>query len=136
MRLDGKRQPARVTDGGAEQHVVRKDQVGRHVRAQRGGVECDVACPFVDGEILQQLRLHTLVPIEHENGEQPADVRTEHLGSREVVTLGMRLLADHDDVVAGAAPFTREGTRVDVGSSSTEQVAVPEQDPHGPAPCG
>ena len=49
----------------------------------------------------------------------------------EVVALGMPLLADDGDVVAGVAPLARERARVDVGARTAEQVAVPEQDPHG-----
>jgi hypothetical protein len=48
----------------------------------------------------------------------------------------MRLLADHDDVMAGAAPFARDRTRVDVRSRSAEQIAVPEQNSNGPAALG
>ena len=42
----------------------------------------------------------------------------------------MRLLADHDDLVAGIAPFAGERPRVDVRSGPAEQIAVPEQDLH------
>ena len=113
--------------------MVREDHIGRHLRAQRGRIERDVAFTFGPREVLQQLRLDALVAVEHEDGEQPADIRHEDLRPPDVVALGMRLLADHDDVMAGTAPFTRDRTRVDVRSRSAEQIAVPEQDPHGPA---
>jgi hypothetical protein len=47
--------------------VVRKHEVGRHVRAQRRRVQGDVAVTFGAREVLQQLCFDALVAIEHED---------------------------------------------------------------------
>ena len=40
------------------------------------------------------------------------------------------VLGEHDHLVPGTAPLSRERARVDVGSRSSQEVPVPEQDPH------
>jgi len=52
------------------------------------------------------------------------------LGAAEVEPLGMRLLGEHDDVVALPAPFAGELTGVDVRARAPEEVSVPDEDPH------
>ena len=124
----------RHADGGAdrrtEQHVVGEDQVGGKMLAHGRGVQPDVALALRSAEGLQQLRLEPFVTVEHEDGQQPADVRPHHARAADVVCLRLRLLAEDDDVVSCAAPLARERTRVDVRSRPAEQVAVPEQDAH------
>ena len=132
--LHHKRQPAGIGDGSTHQHMVREHEIGGHLRAQRGSVERDVAVSLGSREVLQQLRLDAFVAVEHEDGQQTADVRAEHLRSPEVVALGIGLLANDDDVVTGAAPLTCECTCIDVRPRSAEQVPVPEQDPHRARP--
>ena len=81
--------------------------------------------------VLEQLHLVALVAVEHEGGQQAADIRPDDPCRADVVTLGMRLLAEDDDVVPRAAPLPREGARVDVRAGAAEEIAVPEQDAHG-----
>ncbi len=67
MRLDDEWQAACDPDRSAEQHVVRKHEIGGHVRAQRRRVQGDVAVTFGAREVLQQLCFDALVAIEHED---------------------------------------------------------------------
>ena len=112
--------------------MVREDEVGGQQRAQRLRVRLDVRVALGAREVLQQPRLEPLVPVEHEDRQQPVrQLRHDDLRAAEVVPLRVPLLADDVDVVAGAAPLARERTRVDVRAGAAEQVAVPEEDPHG-----
>src|SRR4029453_8922633 len=74
--------------------------------------------------------LVALVAVEDEDGQQTTDVRPHNRCAAEVVALGVRLLAQHGDVVAGARPFPRKSTGVDVRARSSQQIPVPQQDPH------
>ena len=83
-------------------------------------------------EVDEQPRLEPLVPVEDEDGQQAVrQIRHDDVRAAEAVALRMPLLADDRDVVAGKAPLARERTRVDVGAGSSQEVAVPEQHPHG-----
>ena len=84
-------------------------------------------------EVLQQLRLQALVPVEHEDRQQLArQLRHDDARAAEVVVApACRVLADDGHVVAGEAPLARERARVDVRTGAAEEVAVPENDPHG-----
>src|SRR2546430_2420513 len=82
------------------------------LRAEGGRVQRDVALALGAREVLEQLRLEPLVAVEHEDGQKAADVRPEYARSPEVVALRVRLLADHDDVMTGAAPFAGQRARV------------------------
>src|SRR5207247_1499358 len=73
----------------------------------------------------------TLVPVEDEHRQQSGDLRTHDAYAPEVVLRRTRLLAEDDDIVTGSAPLARERARVHVRARPAEQVAVPEQDPHG-----
>ena len=133
--LDGEARAARGTDRPAEQDVVAEDEVGRKVTDERTGIGLDPAVELVGAAVLHELDLVPLVAVEHEHGQQPADVRPDDRGSAEVVQLRPRLLAEDGDVVPGARPLTRELARVHVGARAAEQVAVPEQDAHGLHPA-
>ena len=132
VRLDRVAQAARGADRAAEQDVVREHEVGRCELAQRGRVRLDVALALLEREVLEQPRLEPLVAVEHEHGQQAAGSsgRTTSRAA-EVERLRMPLLADDGDVVPGPRPLARQRPRVDVRARSAEQVAVPDQDPHG-----
>ena len=132
MRLHPKRHPGRRADGRSEQDVVREDDVRGQKRAQRGSVRLDVRVALGHGEVLQQLRFEPRIAIENEHG-QPASrqLRRDDTRSGQIEVLGRTLLTDDDDVVAGAAPLACERARVDVRPRAAEQVAVPEENPHG-----
>ena len=55
--------------------MVGEDEVGGQELAEGRGVRLDVALTLRGGEVLQQLRLEALVAVEHEDGQQAADVR-------------------------------------------------------------
>ena len=122
--------PVAAPDRPTEEDVVREDDVGGQERAERRRVRVDPAVELVPGAILDPLHVVALVAVDHERGQQPADVGSERLRGAEVVPLRLRLLREHDDVVAGAAPLAREHARVDVRARAAEQVAVPEEDAH------
>ena len=118
-------------NAAAEQDVVREHDVGRQLFADRRGVQGDVAVAFGGSEVRQHPRLDAFVAVEHEHRQQAADVGPDDRGAAELVELRVRLLTEDDDLVAGGAPFAGERTRVDVRARAAEEVAVPEQDPHG-----
>ena len=129
MRLDAEGHPARRADGPSEQDVVREDEVCRPELAQGGRVRRDVRVALRRREVDEEARLEPLVAVEDEDGQQPLrQVGDDERRAAEVVVLGMPLLADDRDVVAGEAPLPREGARVDVRSRSSEEVPVPEMD--------
>ena len=108
MGLDGEGQTTRSSYGAAEQHVVGEDEIGRCELTEDGGVGLDETISLFLRRFLQELRLHPLVPVEHEDRQEAADVGSHRLRAAEVVELGVRLLRHHDDVVAGPAPLTRD----------------------------
>ena len=120
VRLDREARPRSAPDGRPEQHVVREDEVGRQVLAQRRGVRLDVAVALGLREVLQQPRLEPLVPVEHERPAAARRARAARPPRRRGRTLRMRLLAEDDDVVARAAPLARERPRVDVRAGAAE----------------
>ena len=130
VRLDRVPGPRRRRHGPAEHDVVREHEVGRQMRPERFGVRRHVALAFVRGQVLHETHIHALVLVEHEGGQQPADVRADDGRPAEVVFLRVRLLREHGHVVAGAAPLARERARVHVRPGPAEQVPVPEQDAH------
>ena len=93
-----------------------------------GGVRLDPRVELLARAVLQQLHVVALVVVEHEDGQQPADVGPDDLGAAEVVALGMRLLAENGDVVTRARPLSRELARVDVRPRPAQQVPVPDED--------
>jgi len=130
VRLDAERHARREPDGRSHQHVIREHDVRRQQVAKHRRVRLDVGGALGLREVLEVLRLETLVPIEHEHGQETArQVGHDDLGGAEVEVLGRALLADDDDFVAGSRPFTRQRTGVDVRARAAEQVAVPEEDP-------
>src|SRR5439155_10010090 len=89
------------------------------------------------GEVLDLPHHEPLVAVDHEDRQEAAgQPRPDDARAGEVEALRVRLLAEHRDVVPGARPFARDRLRVDVRASSGEQVPVPEEDPHSPAPSG
>ena len=129
MCLDGVACAAGRADRAAGQNVVREDQIGRKELPDGGGVAFDVALPFLGRELLEEARLLAFVAVEHEDRQRAFERRLHGAGAAEVVLLGVRLLRDHDDVMAGVAPFARERPRVDVRPGPAEQIPVPEQNP-------
>ena len=76
--------------------------------------------------------LEPLVVVEHEHGQQAAGkLGHDDRRAADVVALRVPLLADDRHVVAEAAPLARERPRVDVRAGAAQEVAVPENDPHG-----
>ena len=132
VRLDPERHPGRRSDRRAHQHVVRKHEIGGPERAQGHRVRLDIACTFLLAEVLEQPRLEPVVAVEDEDRQQsvwqlgPDDPR-----AGQVVLVGVRLLAEDGHIVTGVAPIARERARVDVRPGPAEQVAVPDEDPHG-----
>ena len=131
VRLDRERQARRGSDRCAQQDVVREDEVRRRQLAERRGVGVHEPLALFRRRVLEQLGLHPLVPVEHEHRQQAAGVGAHGLRAAEVELLRVRLLRHDHDVVARAAPLAGDRPRVDVRAGASEQVAVPEQDPHG-----
>ena len=132
----GEQRRARVLEEVRRPHghtgSVREDDVCRQQLSQCRSVCIHVCVPLLSREVLEEARVQALVLVQHEDGQQ----RVGQLGNddactAEVVALGITLLADDDHVVAGVAPLAREGTRVHVRPGAAEEVAVPEEDPHG-----
>ena len=136
VRLDGVPRPGGRADGPAEQHMVRKDEVGREQRAHGGCVRIDPGVQLLTGAILDATHLVALVAVEDEDRQEAGDVRADRGRAAEVVCLGAGLLAEHRYVVPLAAPLAGELARVDVRARSAEEVSVPEQDAHGRHPAG
>ena len=128
MRLDRVAGAGRGSDRPAEEDVVAEDEVGRQLLAHGRRVALDPVVELRPRAVLHELDLVALVAVEHEDGQQAADVRPDGARAAEVVALGMRLLAEDGDVVPGTRPLARERPRVDVRAGAAEQVAVPEQD--------
>ena len=120
----------RSADGSAEEHVVAEDEVGGKAFSHRRRVRLDPGVEPVVRAVLEQSHLVARIPVEHEHGEQPADVGPHGVGPAEIVALGMRLLREDRHVVTRAAPFPSQLPRVHVRARAPEQVPVPQQDPH------
>jgi hypothetical protein len=110
--------------------VVDEQVIGRKVLADGGGVALDESLPLRQREILEITGLEILVAVEHKNGERAVDVRSYDGGAAEVESLGVRLLAEDDDLVANATPRACERSRVDVRAGAAQEVAVPEENLH------
>ena len=131
VRLHPVGQAARSTDSAAHQHVVGEDEVGPAEPSQRIRIRLDEARALAHRHVLQEDRLETLVPVEHEHRQQAArQLRPHDARAAELVLLRVPLLADDGRLVPGAAPLARERLRVDVRARPAEQVAVPQQDAH------
>ena len=98
--------------------------------AQGARVRLDPGLELRARAVLHALDLVAVVAVQHEHGQQPADVRRGRDGAAEVEALGVRLLREDGHVVALAAPFARQLAGVDVRARATEEVAVPDEDPH------
>ena len=114
MRLDDVARARRRCDRPAEHDVIREHDVGRQALAQRRRVQLDIAVALRRRQFRKQPCFEPFVAIEHEHGQDAADLRTDQLRGAGVVQLGMAFLAEQHDVVPGTAPFARERARVDV----------------------
>ena len=130
VRLDRVARAARRRDGPAEQDMVGEDEVGRKVLAQRRRVRRHVALTLRNAQLREEAHLEPLVAVEHEDGQQAADVRPHDLAPPRSYCSGMRLLGEDGDVVPGTAPCARERACVHVGAGPSQEVSVPEEDPH------
>ena len=130
MRLDDVAAAGRRADGRPEQDVVDEDEVGRQPLAHRGRVRVDPRVELRPAAFLDELDLVALVFVQHEHGQETADVWAHGGGAAEVVVLGMRLLGEHGHVVALAPPLAGELARVDVRARARQQIAVPDEDAH------
>jgi hypothetical protein len=136
VRLDRERAARREPHGTAEEHVVREHEIGGQQLANGCGVCLDPALELGASAVGETADVGvTVVPVEHEDGKEALDVRADGCRPPEVERLGVRLLAQDGDVVAGACPLAGELPRVDVGAGAAEQVSVPEQDAHGAHPA-
>ena len=111
--------------------MVAEHDVGGQLAAHGHCVRLDPGVQLLPGAVLEELDHVPLVAVDHEDRQQAADVGPDDACGAHVVALGMRLLAENDDVVARAAPLARQRSRVDVRAGASEQIAVPEQDAHG-----
>ena len=131
MRLDREPCAGRRADRSSGQHVVAEDEIRRQVLEERGSIRRHVAVQLFGGQILEQARLEAFVRVEHEHGQQPAGKLRPHDGcAGEVEAFGLRLLAEHRDVVPRAAPGPGDRLRVDVRARAREKVPVPEENLH------
>jgi hypothetical protein len=111
--------------------VVDEEKVGREVLAERRGVELDEALSVRQSQILEKGGLEILVAVEDENGQGDVNPGSNDLDALEAfVPVGVRVLAEDDDLVSEPAPGLRERARVDIRSGPTEEVAVPEENLH------
>ena len=129
MRLHDVRAAARSADGPTQQDVVDVEEICGPLFADRRGVRVDPGVELRARALLQALHLVALVAVDHENGEQPADVRSHGGRSSEIEPLRLSLLGEHGDVMAASAPLARELPGVDVRPRATQEVAVPDEDP-------
>ena len=93
VSLDAEARTRRCTHRTAEEHVIREDEVGRQQLADRGRIPLDPVVELGARALLDELHLVPLVAVEHEDGQETADVRPHELRAAEVVALGVRLLA-------------------------------------------
>ena len=130
VRLDDVAAAAGRAHRAAKEDVVDEDEIRRPVRAERGGVRLHPRVQLGARALLHPLDLVPLVAVDHEDRQQPADVRPHGLRAAEIEAIGMRLLGEHGDVVPLPAPLARQLARVDVRPRAPEQVAVPDEYPH------
>ncbi len=91
--------------------MVAEDEIGGEPRANRRRIRVDPAVELGSSAVLQELDLVAGVAVEDEDGEQPADIGPDDLGSAQVVELGTGLLAEDGDVVPARA-HSRASCRV------------------------
>ena len=130
VRLHGVRRACRRADRTSRKDMVREDEVGRQQLPHGAGVELDVAIALRARQVLELPRLEPFVAVDDEHRQDPADLRPHDARMPQVEALRVPLLAQHDDIVTGERPLARERARVHVRPGPSEQVAVPEEDPH------
>jgi two-component system response regulator RegX3 len=128
--LDHVATAGRSSDGRPEQDVVDEDEVGGQALAERGGVRVDPRVELHTAAVLQELDLVALVFVQHEYGQEAADVWAHGVCAAEVVALWMRLLGEHGHIVALAPPLAHELAGVDVRARARQQIAMPDEDAH------
>jgi hypothetical protein len=116
--LDGVLRTRRPADRATEQHVVAEQKVGGQPGGDRRRVRADPAIELLARAVLQKLHAVPVVAVEHEDREEPADVRPDDVRPAQVVSLRVRLLAEDGDVVAAPGPLAGELARVYVRSRS------------------
>ena len=92
MRLDDVAAAARRSHGPTQQDVVDEDEIGRTVLAEGARVRLDPGLELCARAVLNALDLVALIAVQHEHGQQPADVRRGRSGAAEIEALGVRLL--------------------------------------------
>ena len=130
VRLHGIGRARRATDRAAEQHVVAQEKVGRQMFTHGRRVRLDPRVELAARAVLEQLDAVALVVIEYEGGQEASHVGPDDSGAPEVVALRMRLLAENGDLVPRPRPLASELARVDVRPRPSEEVPVPEENPH------
>ena len=110
--------------------MVAEDEVGRQLVAHRRSVRLDPDIELLARAVLEQLHAIALVVVEHEDGQQAANVGSHDGSAAEVVALRVRFLREDGDVVPASRPLARELTRVHVRARPTEEVPVPDDDFH------
>ena len=81
-------------------------------------------------EILDASSLHVLVAVDDEHRQEPAHIGPDHRRPADVVPIGMRILAEDDDLVPEARPGAREAARVHIRSGAAQEIAVPDENLH------
>ena len=130
VRLHGVRASDRGADGPAQEQVVRQHEVGREVLAHGGRARLHEALALGPAEILDASSLHVLVAVDDEHRQEPAHIGPDHLCPADVVPIGMRILAEDDDLVPEARPGAREAARVHIRSGAAQEIAVPDENLH------
>ena len=132
--LDREACAARGPDRAPEQDVVREDEVDGLMLPQCRRVPLHPGVELGPSAALDELDLVALVAVEHEDRQQPTDIRPDRGGAAEIVELRLGLLAEHGDLVTRPCPLSRQRPGVHIRARAAEEVAVPEQDLHGRRP--
>ena len=82
----------RLGDRAAENHVAGDDEIGRQSLAHRRGIGGDPGVEFGARRVLHALHAIAVVLVDHEDRQEPADIRADRRGAAEVVLLGVRVL--------------------------------------------
>ena len=129
--LTAKRAPAAAPTGPPSRTWFAKTRSAGRCSRSAAAFRSTQRVELGPGAVLDELDLVALVAVEHEDRQQPADVRPHRRGAAEVVEPRLGLLAEDGDLVPRPRPLPRQRPRVDVRARAAEEVAVPEQDLHG-----
>ena len=100
--------------------MVDEQQVGSPLRPHRLTLTSKGPLPIVLGHPREQFDPGVVVAIGYEDRQRSFEVGSHDDGPSEVVALGVRVLTEHDHVVARPAPRPGEGSRVDVRARAPE----------------